>query len=64
MSKAKKAKRGDDRVVTYVRVTPAEHAQIVQIAALRGYPHTFASVAAEMIARGLSSEPHAPSRSV
>jgi hypothetical protein len=56
MPKGKKAKRNDQRVVTYVRVTPEEHALIAEIAQKRGYPHTIASVAAEMIARGLASE--------
>lgn len=56
MSKARRAKRGDNRVVTYVRVKPEEHALITQIAEKRGYPHTIASVAAEMISRGLKGE--------
>jgi hypothetical protein len=56
MPKAKKVKRVDDRVVTYVRVRPEVHAQIVQIAEKRGYPHTIASVAAELISRGLKTE--------
>lgn len=56
MPRAKKPKRGDDRVVTYVRVKPEEHELIVQIVEKRGYPHTIASVAAEMISRGLKEE--------
>jgi hypothetical protein len=60
MSKARKAKRGDNRVVTYVRVKPEEHALITQIAEKRGYPHTIASVAAEMISRGLKEEATPP----
>jgi hypothetical protein len=56
MPRAKKAKRGDNRVVTYVRVKPAEHALIVKIAEKRGYPHTIASVAGEMISRGLKGQ--------
>jgi hypothetical protein len=55
MSRAKRAKR-DDRVVTYVRVKPEEHARIARIAGDRGHPHTIASVAAEMISRGLRAE--------
>lgn len=61
MPKAKKAKRGDDRIVTYIRVKPEVHAQIVQIAEKRGYPHTIASVASEMISRGLKEELPPPS---
>ena len=52
MPKAKKAKRP---VVMYVRVVPEEHELITQIAELRGYPHTIASVAAEAISHGLSA---------
>jgi hypothetical protein len=52
----KKTKRGDERVTTYVRVKSEEHALIVQIAEKRGWPHTIASVAAEMISRGLKAE--------
>jgi hypothetical protein len=55
----RKAKHGDTRIVTYVRVKPEEHALIVQIAEKRGYPHTFASVAGEMITRGLKAEAEA-----
>ena len=48
-----------NRVVTYVRVAPEEHAQIAQIAKAWGYPHTIASVASEMISRGLkTATPH------
>jgi len=56
MPKAQKVKRRSSHVVTYVRVKPEEHAQIAQIAEKRGYPHTIASVAAEMISRGLKDE--------
>jgi Fe-S cluster assembly scaffold protein SufB len=56
MSRVKKLKRNDRRVVTYVRVTPEEHERIAVIAEERGYPHTISSVAAEMISRGLASE--------
>jgi len=56
MQKARKAKQRVPHVVTYVRVTPEEHALIAQIAEKRGYPHTIASVAAEMISRGLKAE--------
>jgi hypothetical protein len=63
MTRAKKAKR-DDRVVTYVRITSGEHARIAKIAEVRGYPHTIASVAAEMISRGLKEETEAPPRKV
>lgn len=56
MSKKVKRKRNDDRIVTYVRVAPLEHAQITRIAKKRGRPHTIASVAAEMISRGLKVE--------
>lgn len=60
---SKKAKqRRDERVVTYVRVKPEEHALIVQIAETRGYPHTIASVAAEMISRGLKVEDVSPTK--
>jgi hypothetical protein len=60
MIRAKKAKpvkaKRDDRVVTYVRLKPTEHARIVKIADERGLPHTIASVAAEMISKGLLTE--------
>lgn len=55
----RKGKR-DLRIVTYVRIKPQEHAQIAKIAEKRGYPHTIASVAGEMVARGLQSETDAP----
>jgi len=55
MAKAKKRKR-DPRIVMYMRVRPEEHARVVKIARRRGLPHTIASVAAEMFARGLASE--------
>jgi hypothetical protein len=55
MSKAKKVKRNNRRVVTYVRVKSEEHALIAEIAEKRGHPHTIASVAAEMISRGLKA---------
>ena len=54
-SKAKKTKR-DNRIVAYIRLKPEEHARITKIAEKRGYPHTFASVAGEMITRGLATE--------
>jgi hypothetical protein len=54
-SRAKKPKH-DDRVVTYVRLPAREHAQITEIAEKRGYPHTIASVTAEMVSRGLAAE--------
>lgn len=56
MSKVRKAKR----VVTYVRVKLEDHARIKQIAAKRGHPHTIASVAAEMISRGLKEDAELP----
>lgn len=40
----------------YVRVLPKEHALIKKIVRKRGYPNTIASVAAEMISRGLATE--------
>lgn len=52
----KRTKR-DERVVAYIRMHAKEHAQISKIAAKRGYPHTFASVAAEMISKALKMEP-------
>lgn len=58
MSKVKKASRRD-RSVMYVRVTPEDREQIEQIVQKRGYPHTMASVAAEMLSRGLAAEPAA-----
>jgi molybdenum cofactor biosynthesis enzyme len=53
MAKAKKAKRAAN-VVTYVRMTPAARDQIDQIVKERGYPATIASVASEMITKGLA----------
>lgn len=54
---SKRPARGHKRgVVTYVRLPPEAHAQIVDIASQRGWPHTIASVAAEMISRGLAVE--------
>lgn len=59
-SKAKKAKRGDNGVVMYIRVTPAMHDQIAEVAkrreSERGYPHAMGNVAVEMIAQGLRAE--------
>jgi hypothetical protein len=55
MARAKKAKR-NDRVVMYIRMAPEIRARIVEIAAERGYPHTIASVTAEMLSKGLASE--------
>lgn len=55
-SKARKPKQ-DSRSVMYVRVTPEDRAHITQIVQKRGYPHTMASVASEMLSRGLASEP-------
>ena len=52
VSSTKSTKR-DDRVVAYIRMNAKEHAQISKIAQKRGYPHTFASVAAEMISKAL-----------
>lgn len=60
MSKVKKAAKRDSRSVMYVRVAPQERAQIEQIVKERGYPHTMASVAAEMLSRGLAAETPAP----
>jgi len=54
MSRAKKAKR-DTLVTMYIRVKPEERARILEIAEVRGYPHTMSSVATEMISRGLVS---------
>ena len=52
---ANKSKHGN-RVVAYIRLKAKEHAQISKIAQKRGYPHTFASVAAEMISKALKME--------
>ena len=55
MTKAKKAKN-DNRVVMYIRVKPEAYAEITKIAKDRGLPHTIASVAAEMVLRGLKGD--------
>jgi len=55
VSKTKSFKR-DDRIVAYIRVNAKEHAKISKIAQKRGRPHTFASVAAEMISKALKME--------
>jgi len=55
MAKVKKPKR-DNRIVTYVPLTPEDHEMIAQIAKKRGYPYTIASIAAEMISKALASE--------
>lgn len=64
MTRAKKAtptkSKRDDRIVTYVRLKPEEHAQIAQIANQRGYPHTIASVTSEMVSKGLKTEAAPP----
>lgn len=54
MARTKK-KKPDNRIVTYVRLQPEIHQEVVQIAEERGYPHTIASVATEMVALGLKS---------
>jgi len=46
----------DNRIVAYIRMDAKEHAQIAKIAKKRGHPHTFASVAAEMISKALKME--------
>ena len=51
-----KKSRRDSRIVAYIRMNAKEHAQISKIAQKRGYPHTFASVAAEMISKALKLE--------
>lgn len=51
----KKPKR-ENRIVSYIRLHAKEHARISKIARKRGHPHTFASVAAEMISKGLATE--------
>lgn len=53
-TRTKRAKR-DNRIVAYIRLRPEEHARIAKIVKARGYPHTFTSVAAEMISRGLTA---------
>ena len=55
MRSTKRPKR-DGRVVAYIRMNAKEHTQISKIAAKRGHPHTFASVAAEMISKALKME--------
>ena len=52
---ARTKKKRDDRILTYVRLLPEVHQQVVQLAQGRGYPHTIASVATEMVALGLKS---------
>lgn len=52
---ARTKKKRDDRILTYVRLLPEVHQQVVQIAKERGYPHTIASVATEMVSLGLKS---------
>jgi hypothetical protein len=42
-------------IVTYIRIPRADRRRIESIAKKRGPPHTIASVAAEMITRGLNS---------
>ncbi len=56
MARVKKAKRRSPHVVMYVRVKPEEHAQIAKIAEGRGYPHTLASVVADIITHALRTE--------
>lgn len=46
----------DKQEALYVRVTPEIRTSIEEIAARRGYPHTVASVASDMIAKGLLVE--------
>lgn len=41
--------------VLYTRLPRETYEKIVEIAAKRGWPHTTASVAAELIAKGLAS---------
>jgi predicted DNA-binding protein len=55
MARAKKAKRNTD-VVTYFRMKSEVRERIAEIAAKRGWPHTIASVTAEMIEQGLAAE--------
>lgn len=55
MAKPKKTKH-NSWIVMYVRVKPEEHTLIKEIAGKRGYPHTIASVSAEMISKGLKTE--------
>jgi len=56
-ARSKKSKRAlDPREVMYVRVRPEEKERVVKIVEQRGYPHTIASVAAEIFSRGLALE--------
>lgn len=48
-------KKRDDRILTYVRLQPEIHQQVVRIVQERGYPHTIASVATEMVSLGLKT---------
>jgi hypothetical protein len=52
---ARTKKKRDDRILTYVRLQPEVHRRVVQIVEERGYPHTIASVATEMVSLGLKS---------
>lgn len=52
---ARTKKKRDDRILTYVRLHPEQHRQVVQLVEERGYPHTIASVTTEMVALGLKS---------
>jgi hypothetical protein len=45
-----------DDFVIYIRIDSEIRARIVEIATERGYPHTIASVTAEMLSKGLASE--------
>jgi len=56
---AKPKKRGESSVVVYMRVKPEEHARLMKIVKERGWPHTIASVTAEIFSRGLAAEPSA-----
>lgn len=60
--KTNRQPNGTKRTVVYVRIRPEVRARIVAIAAERGLPHSGASVASEMVSRGLktlSTEEHA-----
>lgn len=51
----------DDRlVVTYVRLRVSVRRRIDKLAKKRGHPHTRASVAAELIVRGLDRKGNTP----
>lgn len=52
---ARKKRTPDNMVVAYVRMKKDDHKDIAELAEARGYPHTLASVAAEMISRGLEA---------